>query len=150
MGREALSMEWMSWSLPLAAGESCAGRQMDPLLGNIPSSLHIFPRGWHWSQWLKAPASGGNWQLAAPLFPLRHPNHEELGTTQQLQTLGPCSSSPELPVHLSSSITACFNSRSRLVEDRGQQVSWELEKVFLIAHDMMQQFLNFFFASMGH
>lgn len=68
-----------------SAGGSCAGRQMDLLFGNIPSSLHIFPRGWHWNQWHKALPSGGNLQLAPPLFPLKYPHHEELGTTRQLQ-----------------------------------------------------------------
>lgn len=51
-----------------------------------------------------------------------------------------------MPVHWTSSITGYSNSRSRLAEDRGQQVSWELENVFPIALDMMQDFFfNFFF-----
>lgn len=121
VGREVLYMERMSWSLPLALGGSCVGRQMNLLFGNIPSSLHIFPRGWHWNQWHKAPPSGGNWQLAPPQFPLKYPHHEELGTTQQLQVLGPCNSSPELSVHLSSSKQAIPIQRADLLKTGGSK-----------------------------
>lgn len=100
--------------------------------------LNTFSRG----AGIGATAQGTSpwWESAACSITLKYPHHEELGTAQQLQILGPCSSGLELPVQLSSSITGYSNSRSRLAEDRGQQVSCKLEKVLPVAHDMMQHF----------
>lgn len=88
VGREALSMEWISWFLQLAAGGSCTGGKMDPLFCSIPSSRHISPRGWCWRWWHKAPSTGGTWQLAPMLIALRYPRHEGSSTTQPLQIPG--------------------------------------------------------------
>lgn len=87
-GREALSMEWMSRFLRMAAAGSCTGGKMDPLFCGIPSSRHISPRGWHWSRRHKARASGGTWQLAPMLLTLKYSRHERSGTPQPLQIPG--------------------------------------------------------------